>query len=550
MSKNPPALLVAAKKGVMGRSEPERRGGRRPSRATLTAAAQEVATAVLEGPGAGAYLEDENMGGRDRPLFNWGWRPRATSPNDPFLNRTLDARAQSRELIARDPIAAGAINVNKAHVVGTGLTMQATVHADALGMTPEAAREWNTKTSRLFAQWASSPECDVTGMLDFYDQQMLVLVSVLSSGDVFTLLTEGEIGQLALQLIEADRVCNERNEQDQEGKRVQGINLNAAGRPIGIEVCSGYPEGTTVGNLTWRKIPMRGPTSGRRNVLHVVEIIRPGQVRGLPYLSVVVEPLKNLNRYSHAELHAAVTAAALTVFTQMDPDAFELFTDASKEAIIERGMEWDGRVRSGTAINLLPGEKVEVPENKRPNANYDPFFLAMVRQIGIGLEIPYEVLIKHFDSSYSASRAALLDAWRTFRRRRDWLAKKFCQPVYEEWLADQVASGRIAAPGFFASPDVRWAYSQAAWIGDGPGAIDPGKEADAAEKRMALGISTLQDESILHDGRPWELKHAQRVVEVTTRRKAGLEQDPMLLAQAKAPKPTQAPAREEEDEAD
>src|SRR5690606_12542726 len=115
----------------------------------------------------------------------------------------------------------------------------------------------------------------------------------------------------------------------------------------------------------------------------------------------------------------------------------------------------------------------------RPNAGFDPFVLAVLRQIGVALELPYEVLIKHFTSSYSAARAALLDAWRFFRRRRAWLARKFCQPVYEAWLADAVATGLVDAPGFFADPVRRASWCGARWIGDAPGQIDPQKEVDA-----------------------------------------------------------------------
>jgi lambda family phage portal protein len=545
MSKNPPALPIP-KPNLLDRAltalDPVRGARRMKARVTMALAEQQL----LRGS-PGAFIEDENMGGRDRPLFSWGWRPRATGPNDPFTHRTLDTRAQSRELIRTDPIAAGAINVNGAHVIGTGLTMEAAVNAAALGMSPEAARAWNEATSRRFLEWASSPLCDVSRRLDFYDLQYQALVSVLAAGDVLTVLTAPSMPSgfgLAVQLVEAERICNERNAADERGRLVQGVELDAAGGEVGYWVASDYPEGTTDGNLTWRRIPAYGASSGRRIGMLVFEQKRPGQARGIPYLAGVVEPLKKLGMYSDAELTAAVTAASLTVFTKMDPEAFELFTEDSQKAIVERGMEWDGRVRSNTAINLLPGEEVQVPENKRPNANFDPFFLAMVRQVGIGLEIPFEVLIKHFDSSYSAARAALLDGWRTFRRRRDWMAKKFCQPIYEEWLADEVAAGRIDAPGFFGDRSVRWAYSQASWIGDGPGSVDPQKDVDAAEKRMNLGLSTLQDESILHDGKPWQQKHAQRVVEVKTRRTDGLEMDPSAALAAAAP-PAGKPARRE-----
>jgi capsid protein len=97
-----------------------------------------------------------------------------------------------------------------------------------------------------------------------------------------------------------------------------------------------------------------------------------------------------------------------------------------------------------------------------------------------------------------------------------------CQPIYELWLADEVANRRIAAPGFFADDIRRHAWCRAQWVGDGPGSIDPGRDVAAAEKRVGLGISTLQAESILFDGVDWQAKHPQTVRELTARKEAGL----------------------------
>jgi capsid protein len=146
----------------------------------------------------------------------------------------------------------------------------------------------------------------------------------------------------------------------------------------------------------------------------------------------------------------------------------------------------------------------------------------MVRQIGMALEMPFEVLVMHFQSSYSAARAALLMAWKAFRSKRDLLAKTVCQPVFELWLADEVAEGRISCPGFFANDIIRAAWCAAIWTGDGPGSIDPTKEVTAAKMRVELGISTKQAESILHDGVDWEQKHEQRVKEINPEKRDGI----------------------------
>lgn len=47
--------------------------------------------------------------------------------------------------------------------------------------------------------------------------------------------------------------------------------------------------------------------------------------------------------------------------------------------------------------------------------------------------------------------------------RREWLTKDFCRPVYEIWLTEAVARGRIVAPGFLTDPLIRQAYLASEW---------------------------------------------------------------------------------------
>ncbi len=279
--------------------------------------------------------------------------------------------------------------------------------------------------------------------------------------------------------------------------------------------------------MEWVEVKAYGK-NGRRNVLHLFDKRRPGQVRGVPYLAPVIEHLKQLARYSEAELQAAVVSAALAIFVKMDAEAFQtLFEGDSSTTYLNNATGWDGTVSTdldgpGKAINLLPGEDVSTPALGRPNVNYDPFFLSMLKQIGPALEIPFEVLIKHFSSSYSASRAALLDFWRIVRVRRDFMATQFCEPIKDLWFEEAVATGRITAPGFFADARIRQAYSRVQWIGDSPGSIDPEKEANAAISRMDAGITTLEIETVAYNGGDWEANHRQRAKEVGMRKDDGL----------------------------
>jgi len=123
--------------------------------------------------------------------------------------------------------------------------------------------------------------------------------------------------------------------------------------------------------------------------------------------------------------------------------------------------------------------------------------------IGAALELPYELLLKHFTSSYTAARAAFVEFWKAIRTRRSWLVSGFCQPIYEEWLAEAVAMGRISAPGFFEDLAVRAAWSGSEWNGPAQGQINEKVEAGAANDRVQFGFSTATRETAELTGGNW-----------------------------------------------
>lgn len=95
------------------------------------------------------------------------------------------------------PVATSAINTNRTKVVGTGLTLKSTIDRDVLGLTPEAAKEWQTKAEAEFRLWAENRRnCDAMGMNNFYGLQQLALKSWLMSGDVFAVVKIRDVDKL------------------------------------------------------------------------------------------------------------------------------------------------------------------------------------------------------------------------------------------------------------------------------------------------------------------------------------------------------------------
>ena len=466
----------------------------------LKARAQiDVLRALDTGVQTGALTPEATPPGMsgDRPVSNRWWRPLARDAKADTLMRLPLQRAQSRELARTSPIAVGAINTNVDRVVGTGLALSAEPSREVLGWTDDQALAWKRLTQNEFSLWSDSPESDQCDTLNFYQQQALVLRGVLESGDCFTLLPDGartpsQPYALRLQVIEADRVGPELSSIagiDATG----GVRTLSNGAPQAYFIYDQHPGSLApgaIGSLYKGQWVSRLGPSGRRRVLHHFRKLRPDMPRGVPYLAPIVDLIKQMTRYTEAEIMAAVISAYFTVFIETPGgDAAPVF-DGAPQTETNAGTEVG--LGMGAVVGLAAGEKAAVADPARPNPNFDPFIQAVIQQMGMALGIPHELLVKKFDASYSASKAALLDAWVYFRSVRTWLALSFCQPIYETWLAEAVATGRIAAPGFFTDPLLRWGYTRAAWHGDSMGSISPKDEVAAYTAAIDARLMTRE----------------------------------------------------------
>lgn len=446
------------------------------------------------------------VAGRTDRRATMNWIPYGGSADNDTAFDLRVARGRTRDMARNQPLALGAVNTVVTNVAGTGLVLRSVIDHATLGMDEDRAQVWQNKTEREFRLWAENPNaCDATRTHDFYGLQSLALRSALDSGDVFATLPmiarPGTPYETKVQLIEADRVVNKDYLPD-TNNRVQGVECDDNGAPIKYHILRNHPGGIMPMPLVWDVIPAFGSRTGRRNVIHLFDKLRPGQSRGMPYLAPVVEALKQLSDYTHAEITAAVVSSMFTVFVTSQNNGGLDTGDGTSPTASQPGSSLN--MAAGAILDLAAGEDVKFANPARPSTAFDPFVLAVLRQVGVALQLPFEVLVKHFTASYSAARAALLEAWRFYKGRRAWLAQQFCQPIYEAWLEEAVALGTIDAPGFFDDPRIRAAYCGADWIGDSPGQIDPQKEVDAQKGLLELNLTTHQDACVALTGANWD----------------------------------------------
>lgn len=459
-----------------------------------------------------------------------GWLTRGLSADEDIVDNIDTLRARSRDLYMGSALANGALKTVRTNVIGSGLMLNAQIDAKFLGLTEDEAQEWEANTEREWRLWAETIDCDAERRQTFYQLQSLVLLSALMSGDVFVTMPiikrKGSVYDLRIGLIEADRVCNPLGVTPANANILGGVEIGKYGEAIAYWVSKynpeSYPRATVKMKNEWKRVLAFGQSTGRRNILHIMaDVERPAQRRGVPMLAPVIEALKQLTRYSEAELMAAVVSGMFTVFIESNSPNTPIQT------VFDPNMRVDPdpkayELGNGAIVALDEGEKVNIANPGRPNTAFDGFVMSICRQIGTALEIPYELLIKNFTASYSASRAALLEAWKMFRMRREWIVGNFCQPIYEEWLTEAVLKGRIKAPGFFNDPAIKAAWCGADWYGDAQGQLDPKKEAEAAAVRVAEGFSTREREAAELTGMKFENIIATRAREEKMRREAGL----------------------------
>ena len=424
----------------------------------------------------GSPLHEAAGGGRR----SFAWLPANPGAVAALMATQTELRTKSRDLVRRNAWANAALESYVANAIGTGIKPQSLV-ADA------ALRE---RIQMLWRDWTL--DADASGLTDFYGLQALACRAMLEGGEALVRIRyrrpeDGLAVALQLQVLEPEHLPVTMNTTAANGNVIRaGIEFDRLGRRVAYHLYRAHPEDGALA-------PMSGNGGietvrvDASEILHLFRPLRPGQIRGEPWLARALVKLNELDQYDDAELVRKKTAAMFAGFiTRLAPEdnlMGEGVSDANGVALA--GLE------PGTLQILEPGEDVKFSQPADVGASYADFLRMQFRAVAAAMGVTYEQLTGDLTQvNYSSIRAGLLE----FRRRCEALqhgvlVHQLCRPIWQAFIEQAALEGALSLPGYARGGQAkRHEYLAVKWIPQGWQWVDPKKEFDAMLTAIRSGL--------------------------------------------------------------
>lgn len=403
--------------------------------------------------------------GQGKRLGNW--YPSTSSVNSLLASNLNTLRTRSHDIIRKNPYAANAVDSIVSNCIGTGIKPQSKAQ-DA---------NFRKNIQSLWLQWTD--EADDSGMCDFYGLQALVLRSVIECGECFVRIKidkKNSTVSLKLQVLEAEHLDTSKDYQLSNGNVIKsGIEFDKSGKRVAYYLYKEHPGDSFIGKtIDSVRIPAK-------EIFHIYKPLRPGQIRGEPWLSNVLLKIHELDQYEDAELVRKKTAAMFAGFvTRLDPES-SMFGEknANDQWVAFAGLE------PGTMQFLDPGEDIKFSSPADVGNTYEAFIKQQLIAISVGLGVTYEQLTGDLSGvNYSSIRAGLLE----FRRKctalqHNLMVFQFCRPIWNKFIELAILSDSIKIPNDSDFALVKWILQGFAWV-------DPIKEQNAQMTAVRCGFKS------------------------------------------------------------
>ncbi len=372
-------------------------------------------------------------------------------------------RSRSRHFARNNSYAKKGFNSITNNTVGKGIQARIKpVTAGKKSVADEVAKEWK--------RWSGSRACDFDDRMNFAGIQKLVMRTVAEAGECIVMRrrTGNDKIPFELQLLEPDFLDPSKNNTGMSGNgdyTVQGIQYNADGKRTGYWIFPRNPY--EFGAHSSRLIPAE-------DILHIYELIRPGQARGVPFLHSAMLRLADFDDYEDAELVRAKIASCFVAFVH-DADPAATSGGTSEDDLLDR-------MEPGIIETLSPGKSVTFG-TPPVTQNYNAYSRSILQGVAAGMGITYEALTGDLSNvNFSSGRMGWLEM---HRQITDWqtnmLVPQLCDRVFE-WFIQALYLNRSTANDV----EVQWTPPRREMI-------DPVKETEALKAQLRSGLISWPD---------------------------------------------------------
>jgi len=381
--------------------------------------------------------------------------------------------------------------------------------------------EVNTEVEAYWAEWWD--KCDLTTRHTGSTLMQVAMMSMLRDGDFLFVLVRDKDGNLKIQGIEADRLGD-------PFKVYTSLDLIGG---IHIDRDTGAPSAYDIYNRSIGDFYTYQTTIPSSQAFHLFDPLRIDQYRGISAFHTAINDCTDIYDIINFEKMAAKNASSQAgIVKRNNNNASDLSSLTNDEDLNGNTIKLEA-IESGKISYLEPGEDIVFPDGpSRPSGAFAEFHKILLRNICLGLGIPYSFAVDPSAMSGPTARLEMQQAGRTFRRYQKLLDDKVLRPIKNIVIADGVARGLIEKN--VGSRTTRGIFNFGANV-----SIDLGRESASAISEFKTGLRTAAD-IYAERGQDFESAMRQRAIEAKLIKdlseKYGV--DPETISDIVPPKPT------------
>lgn len=367
-----------------------------------------------------------------RLTSSWTTDPGAVNRWLRYELRTL--RARSRQLARGDAYGAKFVRACVDNIAGPSpFTLQAKFRFSDGRLNAKA----NAAVEEAWCDRGHPGLYEVTGKLSREEFIRLEIRCLARDGEYLVReVSGGRFGRGMLQLIDIDRLDEQRNENLANGNTIKlGVELDPFSRPVAYHLLKQHPGELGEWSRGMAREHERVPAD---QIRHRFIADWPEQVRGFPWMHAAMVRLWHLGGFEEAAvINARIGASKVaTIEAREGEDPGALATHAT-------GKDTAGNFLTDTEPGqywaLPPGTTLGGFDPAFPDASVEPFIRACLRGIGAGVNMSYHSIGNDPGAvNYSTAQVFRMDEADYWKGLQNWYIEHDCLPDFGNWLRQEI----------------------------------------------------------------------------------------------------------------